>query len=202
MTGLCDEEVLKKFGISLPDSMEQARQLASPRVLKSHLAIDMLPRGIMEEKKAKVRGALIMVNNVITTFRSISKIIYVLRNPRDTCMSFYNHFRVLEGFTGSLDCFVDAFLADECAYYTPFMGHILGYWRARNEPNVLIVSFEDMKKDLAAVIRKTAHFLGKQVSEDKMPALMEHLSFQSMKKNPMTNKEQYVEASSRDSNSI
>ena len=198
MIGLCDEDMLKKYEIEMPNTLEQAAQLPSPRVLKSHLSIDMLPRGIMDEKTAKASSELCKKNqkNPITCsvllFPS-TKIVYVLRNPRDTCMSFFNHFRALEGFTGSLDCFVDAFLADECGYYTPAIGHMLGYWKARHQPNVLIISFEDMKRDLESVVRKTAAFLGKQVPEEKMKDLLEHLSFQSMKKNPMVNKQEYVE---------
>ena len=61
MTGVCDEEVMK--GLGIPDSLDQARKLASPRVLKSHLPIEMLPRGIMKEKKAKV-GYILMINSV------------------------------------------------------------------------------------------------------------------------------------------
>ena len=34
-----------------------------------------------------------------------AKIIYVNRNPRDAVVSFYNHFKVLEGFTGKLKRF-------------------------------------------------------------------------------------------------
>ena len=111
-------------------------------------------------------------------------------------MSLYNHFRKLEGFDGTLDCFVEAFLADECDY-SPFIGLALGYWHARNEPNVLVISYEDMKRDLASVVRKTADFLGKKVPEKKMPALLEHLSFESMKRNPMVNKQNYTEVSAQ-----
>ena len=38
-----------------------------------------------------------------------------------------------------------------------------------------------MKQDLAAVIRKTASFLGKTLSEDDVTRLQEHLSFKNMK---------------------
>ena len=51
----------------------------------------------------------------------IFQIIYVTRNPRDTVITYCNHFKVLEGYTGSFETFADAFLKDECGYYTPFM---------------------------------------------------------------------------------
>ena len=53
---------------------------SQPRIIKTHLSYDMLPEGLKENKKAKI--------------------IYVNRNPRDAVVSFYNHFKVLEEFSG------------------------------------------------------------------------------------------------------
>jgi hypothetical protein len=44
-------------------------------------------------------------------------------------------------------------------------------------------------QDLPAVIRKTAKFLGKTLSEDEVSSLTKHLSFEEMKKNPAVNLE-------------
>ena len=51
-----------------------------PRIFKTHLDFKMLPRQVKEKKP---------------------KVIYVTRNPRDAVVSYYNHWRVLEGFTGN-----------------------------------------------------------------------------------------------------
>ena len=118
------------------------------------------------------------------------------RNPRDTCLSFLNHFRVLEGYTGSKDLFIDAFLGDVCGYYTPFIGHVLGYWELSKSgyDNVLFLTYEEMKRDLATVVTRVAKFLDKEVPEgDRMAALLEHLSFDKMKKNDAVNKSDMVE---------
>ena len=53
---------------------------SQPRIIKTHLSYDMLPEGLRENRKAKI--------------------IYVNRNPRDAVVSFYNHFKVLEEFSG------------------------------------------------------------------------------------------------------
>ena len=42
-----------------------------------------------------------------------------------------------------------------------------------------------MKRDLPAVIRKTADFLNKTISPDQVSKLAEHLSFKKMKDNKM-----------------
>ena len=46
------------------------------------------------------------------------KLIYVCRNPRDAVVSFYNHWRVINGFKGSFDIFFNAFVRDVCGFYT------------------------------------------------------------------------------------
>ena len=65
---------------TLVASVELCQNLTSrPRILKTHLDYDMLPRQVKEKKP---------------------KMIYVTRNPRDALVSYYNHWRVLDGFTG------------------------------------------------------------------------------------------------------
>lgn len=44
-----------------------------------------------------------------------------------------------------------------------------------------------MKKDLPSVIRKVAAFLNKEIKDDQMEKLVQHLSFEQMKKNMSVN---------------
>ena len=121
------------------------------------------------------------------------QIIYVTRNPRDAVITYFNHFKVLEGYTGSFETFADAFLRDECGYYTPFMQNVKGFWEARQRPNIMFITYEEMKRDLPSVIRRVSDYLGKPVAEAEMPALADFLSFEKMKNNPAMNKQDSVE---------
>lgn len=123
------------------------------------------------------------------------QLVYVTRNPRDACLSFLNHWRVLEGFDGTQELFIDAFLNDVCGYYTPFIQHVTDYWDVRHGANVLFLTYEEMKRDLASVLRKTSAFLGRPVAEERIPALVDHLSFDKMKKNDAVNKSDMVQVS-------
>merc|ERR1719175_191623 len=49
-----------------------------------------------------------------------------------------------------------------------------------------------MKQDLASVVRKTSDFLGKNLTEEQITALVEHLDFKSMKSNKAVNKADMV----------
>jgi len=80
-----------------PPTLENITGMESPRYVKSHLPLNLLPRQINTRVKRP-------------------QIIYVARNPKDVCVSFY-HYRVLfQGYHGTLDDFVQEFVADLCEY--------------------------------------------------------------------------------------
>ena len=49
-----------------------------------------------------------------------------------------------------------------------------------------------MKRDLPSVIRRTAEFLDKTLTEEEVERLADHLSFKNMKSNKAVNKEESV----------
>jgi hypothetical protein len=67
--------------------------------------------------------------------------------------------------------------------------HVLAYWRLRDEEHVLFLTYEELKADLAGSVARVAAFLGQTLREEKLTALVSHLSFDSMKANRAVNKE-------------
>uniref|UniRef100_A0A023F5I8 Putative sulfotransferase domain protein n=2 Tax=Triatoma infestans TaxID=30076 RepID=A0A023F5I8_TRIIF len=152
------------------DTISYADELPSPRCIKSHLPVSLLPDQIWTVKP---------------------KIIYVTRNVKDAAVSYYHHHRLWNGYTGVFPLFMQAFLEDKLVY-SPYWDHVIEYKKLESEPYILINSYEEMKKDLPSVIRKTAKFLGKSLKSDEIDVLADHLSFEKMKSNSAINGEELI----------
>ncbi|XP_077289156.1 luciferin sulfotransferase-like isoform X2 [Arctopsyche grandis] len=166
-------DVIKTMGSSLYESVDYANSIKSPRYIKTHLPWQLLPTDMT---KADTKA----------------KIIYVWRNVKDCLISYYHHCILLEGYKGNFDNFYKMFLANKVGY-APFWAHVLGFWKRRDQENILFLRYEDMKADLPSVIRRVASFLGKPCSEEQLLKLADHLSFENMKKNPAVNYEPVCE---------
>jgi aryl sulfotransferase len=67
--------------------------------------------------------------------------------------------------------------------FWPFWSHVRSWWDIRRLPNVLLVHFNALKADLPGQIRRIAEFLDIDIDEARLPTLVEHCSFDYMKKN-------------------
>ncbi|XP_022184433.1 luciferin sulfotransferase isoform X1 [Nilaparvata lugens] len=152
------------------DTITFTEELPSPRFIKTHLTTKLLPQEIWIKKP---------------------KIIYVTRDPKDAATSYYHHHRLWNGYTGSYDTFMEGFLKDKLVY-SPFWDHVIEYKKLENEPHVLINSYEEMKRDLPGVIRRTAKFLEKDLTDEQVSKLAHHLSFKEMKVNSAINGEEFI----------
>ncbi|XP_069695752.1 luciferin sulfotransferase-like [Periplaneta americana] len=154
----------------LGNSVDMVEDMQSPRFIKTHLTWGLLPAAIDTVKP---------------------KMVYVARNPKDMCVSYYHYCMLIHKMKGSFEDFCELFLKGRVPV-GPIWSHILGFWRRRHEPNILFLKYEDMKRDQASAIKKTADFLGKTLSEAEVQQLAEHLSFSNMKKNPAVNLEPII----------
>lgn len=59
--------------------------------------------------------------------------------------------------------------------------YLASWWPRRNEPNVLLVHYNDLKADLGGEMRRIAAFLELTIPEEMWPAVVERCTFESMR---------------------
>ena len=62
-----------------------------------------------------------------------------------------------------------------------FWENVRSWWAVRDLPNVLLLHFTELKRDLGGEIRRIAAFLDIPIDEARFPAILEHCSFDYMK---------------------
>ena len=115
------------------------------------------------------------------------QVIYCYRNPRDTMLSLCSFMGVIQNYTGTMELYADVFLKGLSPFYLPYFPQVLSYWNRRFLENLLVLSYEEMQKDLPSVVRKIASFLNKEMTNEEVLKLCHHTSFDQMKQNPHVN---------------
>ncbi|XP_040295539.1 sulfotransferase 1C2-like [Bufo bufo] len=151
----------------IPSGVEAANAMESPRLLKTHLPIQLLPPSFWEK-------------NV--------KVIYVARNVKDCMVSYFHFQRMNKGLPdpGTWNEYFSTFTAGNVPWGSWF-DHVIGWWKAKDKHQILYVFFEDVIEDPKREIRKISQFLGKELREEVLDTIQLHTSFSAMKENPMTN---------------
>jgi hypothetical protein len=132
-------------------------QRAVPRGFKSHLAFDQIPRG--------------------------AKCVVSFREPKDAFVSMY-HF--MEGWwfepgTIALDDFVRARNLKR-GENRDYWHHLLSFWAQRDNPDVLIYSYEHMSEAPEKHVRRLAEFCGIPLDDALLRLTLEHSSLPYMLK--------------------
>ncbi|XP_035442077.2 sulfotransferase 1B1-like [Spodoptera frugiperda] len=138
----------------------------SPRFIKSHLPMSLLPRNPLDT----------------------AKMVYIARDPRDVAVSYYHHTRLFmhTGFKGTFKEFWHLFHGN-LMKMTPYFEHVKEAWEKRHDPNMLFLFYEDLSKDLPAAVQRVADFLGKKLDDKQKTTLCDHLSIENFKKNKAVN---------------
>ncbi|XP_051026323.1 sulfotransferase 1B1 [Acomys russatus] len=157
--------------LSVPDTrlsgIELLKTAPSPRIIKTHLPIDLLPKSFWE-------------NNC--------KMIYLARNAKDVAVSYY-HFDLMnkiQPLPGTWEEYLQKFLAGNVAYGSWF-DHVKSWWEKKDGYPILFLYYEDLKQNPKAEIKKIASFLGKTLDEETLDRIIHHTSFEVMKDNPLVN---------------
>ena len=160
--------------VKLPMVMAQTHR----RFLKTHLPVDAL------------------------VFSPKAKYLYIGRDGRDVVWSLYNHhakandlwYQLLNESPGLVgppigrpnpdirQYFLEWLDRDGYPFWS-FWENLRSWWAVRGLPNVMMLHFSALKRDLPGEIRRIAAFLDIPIDEDRFPVILEHCSFDYMKRN-------------------
>ncbi|ELW66387.1 sulfotransferase 1A1 [Tupaia chinensis] len=151
----------------IPSGLEVLKDMAAPRLIKTHLPLALLPQTLLDEKV---------------------KVVYVARNAKDVAVSYYHfyHMAKVHPEPGTWDEFLEKFMAGEVSYGSWYQ-HVQEWWELSHTHPVLYLFYEDMKENPKREIQKILEFVGRPLPEKTVDHIVQHTSFTEMKKNPMTN---------------
>ena len=60
---------------------------------------------------------------------------------------------------------------------------MLEAWKVRENPNIYFTTYENMKKDLAKVVKEVSSFMEKTLTDEQVNQLLEAVDIKSFRKN-------------------
>jgi len=148
------------------------------RILKTHLPVDAL------------------------VFSPRAKYLYIARDARDVVWSLYNHhananaawYAALNDTPDREGPPIGPPVSDIRQYWRdwlerdghpfwPFWDNVRSWWAIRELPNVMLLHFAELKRDMPGQMRRIAGFLDIPIDEARWPAIVEYCGFDWMKKN-------------------
>ena len=159
-----------------PEALAALEDQTHRRFVKTHLPVDAL------------------------VFSPKAKYLYVARDGRDVVWSLHNHhlnandhwYGALNNTPGRVGPPIEPPPADIAKYFRDwlekdgypfwsFWENVRSWWDIRDLPNVELIHFNDLKRDLPGSIRRLAGFLDIGIDEKVFPAIVEHSTFDYMK---------------------
>jgi len=110
--------------------------------------------------------------------------IYMVRDPRDVLLSEFAFLSALEYYNDDLDSFVNTFLFTVVSAYGPWHKNVTSWLDSpiASNGNMLLVRYEDLRKNPVPLFAQMADFLGANVPEEKIRQAVENNSIQNMRK--------------------
>jgi Sulfotransferase domain len=135
-------------------SPEALARLPSPRIFKTHLPRQWLPR--------------------------MGRFVVIVRDPADVAVSYYALYRAYLGFSGSFDEFLARFVEGRVQYGS-WWAHVRGWQRHAGDEDVHIVRYEALRADPAQVLARVAAFAGLPADAASVAAAVAGASLPRMK---------------------
>uniref|UniRef100_T1II82 Sulfotransferase domain-containing protein n=1 Tax=Strigamia maritima TaxID=126957 RepID=T1II82_STRMM len=185
--------------------MDFTINLASPRCIKLHTSLSLLPNDFATKPKGSsgTMGGpewICWVEHLdLHEFVENKKIILHYLHIFNTDLMRFPNFRFCTcagtramafcTFEGSIDDFAELFMENKIPY-TPYVTHVKEVWEKRHEKNIYFTTYEELQKNQEKVIAEIAQFMNKSLTDDQIKMVADHCKFDNMKKNPATNKKE------------
>jgi hypothetical protein len=151
--------MMSKYAIPLEQADGWQTAPEHKRVIKTHFKWELIP------------------------FSEQARYIAVIRDPKDVFVSAYFFIRDagMGGAMPPVETMHRLFLADRFMLNASWPATAAGYWAQHNRPNVLVLSYKSMKRDLEGTVRHVAAFLDIHVSDEVIQEVCRKASFDYMK---------------------
>jgi len=130
-----------------------------------------------------------------------AKYIYLGRNPKDVCVSYYYHisgYRAYE-YNESMEMFVNLFTTGKLMYGSWFT-HNLDYMENLNNMHIFYIDYESLHVDFDKIVMKLNKFLDlKHLSNEDLESIKERCSFDRMKVDSNANMSRFAHRRKPDS---
>uniref|UniRef100_A0A8C1LFP9 Sulfotransferase n=1 Tax=Cyprinus carpio TaxID=7962 RepID=A0A8C1LFP9_CYPCA len=140
----------------------------SPRLIKTHLPVQLVPKSFWEQN---------------------SRIVYVARNGKDNAVSYFHFDRMNMGEPepGDWNTFLQKFIEGK-KVFGPWYDHVSGWWEKKQTySNLLYMFYEDLVEDTGREVERLCSFLGLSTSVEEREKITKGVQFDAMKQNKMTN---------------
>jgi hypothetical protein len=150
---------MRRYAIPLDQATGWERAPERKRVIKTHFGWDLIP------------------------YSPDARYIAVIRDPKDAFVSSYFFVRdsVYGGAMPKVETWYRSYLSKEFTMGGPWAENAAGYWAQRHRPNVLILSFKAMKRDLRGTVVSVARLLDIDASPSLIDEVCRLSSFEHMK---------------------
>jgi hypothetical protein len=150
---------MRNYAVPLDQADDWLTAPERKRIIKTHLNWELVP------------------------YSNGARYIAVIRDPKDVFVSAY--FFIRENLLGrampSMSTLCRVFAAGKSPAGGSWAANAAGFWAQRHRPNVLILNFASMKRDLEGTVRRIAAFLDIQVSDEVIQEVCRRSSFEYMK---------------------
>lgn len=119
---------------------EDVEKMARPGLIKTHLNYSLIPKSPR------------------------AKYMWVCRNPKDVCVSFFYHTKAFTGYDftdGKFEDYFEIFMQG-ATDFGDYFEHVHSWYAHRNDPNVHLIHYEELKANPRNQVLKLAAFLGEE----------------------------------------